>query len=102
VAGLHLLGIGAIGGMTLAVMMRASMGHTGRPLEAGRVLTASFLLLCAAALIRALLPAQGGGPGLSGALWTAAFAVFVLKVGPWLTLPSVARRQPNPAARPRA
>ncbi|MBL3552864.1 NnrS family protein [Rhodovulum sulfidophilum] len=106
VAGLHLLGIGAIGGMTLAVMMRASMGHTGRPLEAGRVLTASFLLLCAAALIRALLPDQGlggiSGPGLSGALWTAAFAGFVLKVGPWLTLPSVARRQPNPAARPRA
>ncbi|ARC90632.1 NnrS family protein [Rhodovulum sp. MB263] len=105
VAGLHLLGIGAIGGMTLAVMMRASMGHTGRPLQAGGLLTAAFLLLCAAAVTRAVLPDQGfgaiGGLALSGTLWTLAFTGFLLKVGPWLTLPSVARRQPSPAPPPR-
>ncbi len=31
---LHVLTVGAIGGMTLAVMTRASLGHTGRPLMA--------------------------------------------------------------------
>ncbi|WP_414896617.1 NnrS family protein [Rhodovulum sp. YEN HP10] len=105
VAGLHLLGIGAIGGMTLAVMMRASMGHTGRPLQAGGLLTAAFLLLCAAAVTRAVLPDQGfgaiGGLALSGTLWTLAFTGFLLKVGPWLALPSVTRRQPSPAPPPR-
>lgn len=32
---LHALTVGAIGTMTLAVMTRASLGHTGRPLVAG-------------------------------------------------------------------
>ena len=54
VVGLHLLGVGAIGGMTLAVMMRATMGHTGRDLTAGGLLTAAFALLITAALIRSL------------------------------------------------
>ena len=47
VAGLHLLGIGAIGGMTLSVMMRATMGHTGRDLAAGGLLAAAFAALAA-------------------------------------------------------
>jgi len=36
-AGIHAWTAGAIGLMTLAVMTRASLGHTGRPLEAGIV-----------------------------------------------------------------
>ena len=35
-AGIHAIGSGAIGAMTLAVMVRATLGHTGRPLRAGR------------------------------------------------------------------
>ncbi len=35
-AGLHALGVGAIGAMTLAVMTRASLGHTGQALRAGK------------------------------------------------------------------
>ena len=35
VAGVHALGIGAIGSMTLSVMIRATLGHTGMPLKAG-------------------------------------------------------------------
>ena len=34
-AGFHALGGGAIGAMTLSVMVRATLGHTGRKLEAG-------------------------------------------------------------------
>ena len=99
VAGLHLLGIGAIGGMTLSVMMRAAMGHTGRALVAGGLLATAFALLVLAALLRSAVP-HGSLAGVSGLLlaathWTAAFALFVWRVGPWLAAPSVARRQPN-------
>jgi uncharacterized protein involved in response to NO len=92
-AGLHLLGIGAVGGMTVAVMMRASLGHTGRALEAGPWLTAAYAAVALAAPARALLD----GPGLwvAAALWTLGFAIFAAKLGPALAAPSVAARKPN-------
>lgn len=103
VAGFHLLGVGAIGGMTLSVMMRASMGHTGRPLAAGAPLTAAFAAVVGAALVRSLAPYEtvAGVPGLvvAATLWTLAFGVFALRVGPWLALPKAAPRRPNPAPR---
>lgn len=87
-AAAHILGIGAIGGMTLAVMMRASMGHSGRPLVAGPALTLAFLLLLGAAALRlagsAELAAGWDGITASAAVWTAGFALMVLKTGPWL------------------
>jgi uncharacterized protein involved in response to NO len=99
VAGLHLLGIGAIGGMTLSVMMRAAMGHTGRALAAGGLLGAAFAALVLAALLRSAVPdgslAAFSGVMLAATLWTAAFAAFVWRVGPWLAAPSADRRQPN-------
>jgi uncharacterized protein involved in response to NO len=42
---LHALTAGAIGTMTLAVMTRASLGHTGRPLTAGLGTAAIYLLV---------------------------------------------------------
>lgn len=98
--GLHLLGVGAIGGMTVAVMMRATRGHTGRSLEAGPTLTLAFWLVVAAALVRGLLPTAtlGGldGIALAALLWTAGFALFTLRLVPWLVGPNPARRRPNP------
>lgn len=94
-AGLHLLGIGAIGGMTLAVMMRATLGHTGRALESGPLLTAAFAMIVLAALLRAALPfADTGLTGLAvaAAFWAAGFAIFAVKAGPWLACPNAARR----------
>ena len=38
----------------------------------------------------------GRGVLIAAALWTLAFGIFVLRVGPWLVQPSLARRQPNP------
>ncbi|WP_375263658.1 NnrS family protein [Palleronia sp.] len=90
--GLHLLGIGAIGGMTLAVMMRATMGHTGRALVAGPVLTVAFALVGAAALIRALagtvVVAGVSGTSLAGLLWVAAFGLFAARLAPSLVAPA--------------
>lgn len=97
--GMHLLGVGAMGGMILAVMMRATMGHTGRELAAGPWLAGAFGLVVAAAGVRAGLADVEvlGVSGLTGAavLWALAFAAFAARVGPWLLQPRVAARRPN-------
>lgn len=91
----HLFGIGLIGGMTVAVMMRATMGHTGRDLVAGRLLTLAFALV--AATVAARLAGPEGGVTLAAALWTAGFALMLWRVGPWLALPRAGRKRANPA-----
>ncbi|MDT8345753.1 MAG: NnrS family protein, partial [Thermohalobaculum sp.] len=92
IAGLHLLGIGAVGGMTLAVMSRASLGHTGRPLVAPRATAVAYGLIAAAALVRV----AGSTLALdwytlsvfaSGALWITAFGLFVADFWALLTAP---------------
>ena len=42
---MHLLAIGTIGGMILAMMSRVSLGHTGRPLEVPTYLAWAFALV---------------------------------------------------------
>jgi uncharacterized protein involved in response to NO len=90
-AAIHALTAGAIGTMTLAVMTRATRGHTGRALAADRATTAIYLLVSVAAIVRV---AAGIGetwtmPLLvaSAILWIGAFALFVLRYGPMLLLP---------------
>jgi uncharacterized protein involved in response to NO len=92
VAAMHLFGIGAAGGMTLAVMTRASQGHTGRELESGPLLNLMFALVALAACLRvaaALLPAVPGLTTWAGLAWVAAFGLFAFRVGPWLMRPRV-------------
>jgi uncharacterized protein involved in response to NO len=93
--GLHLLGIGGVGGMTLAVMMRASLAHTGRALEVGPMLTAGFVCVALAAIIRASAPPESG-LWLAAGLWTAGFAAFVGHYAPILTTAKAGRKRPNP------
>jgi uncharacterized protein involved in response to NO len=96
--GLHLLGIGAIGGMTLSVMMRASLGHTGRDLQAGPALTLAFACVALAALMRVAVPSEPG-LWLAATLWTVGFAIFAVRLAPILTLPNPSRRTSNLQAR---
>jgi len=89
---LHGITIGAIGTMTLAMMSRASLGHTGRALAAGRGLTAAYGLVSAAALARLAMPLVLPGDYLAsvviaGALWIAAFLIFAATFVPILTAP---------------
>lgn len=49
---MHLLTVGAIGGMTVAIMTRASLGHTGRALTASPLTRLCYLALLLAAVIR--------------------------------------------------
>lgn len=52
VAAVHVVGIGGVGGMTLAVMSRASLGHSGRPLVAPRPVAFGYGLLAVVAGLR--------------------------------------------------
>ena len=92
--GLHLLGIGGIGGMTLAVMMRASLGHTGRALEVGPMLAAAFACVALAAMVR-VSATQEIGLWLAAALWAVGFAGFLVHYAPILTSANAGRKLPN-------
>jgi uncharacterized protein involved in response to NO len=89
---LHALTAGALTTLILAVMTRAALGHTGRPLKVAAPITAAYVLLTAAALVRVfgfvLLRVAYPAVVLSaGLLWTAAFALFVIVYTPILTGP---------------
>jgi len=95
--GLHLLGIGGFGAMTLAVMMRASLGHTGRGLEVGPMLAAAFACVILAALVRVVAPSSIG-LWIAAALWMLGFAVFLWNFAPILILPNATRKGATAAA----
>lgn len=92
---MHVLSVGAIGGMTLAVMTRASLGHTGRPIVASPLTVLAYLAIVLAALARPLADAVPDHYltllGLSGALWLLAFAAFLVRYAPILLAPRLAR-----------
>ena len=80
---LHALTGGAVGTMILAVMTRASLGHTGRRLAAGPVTTTIYLLVTLAAVLRVVAPLAGdlytwvAILTAGGAAWSGAFGVDV-------------------------
>ncbi len=80
-AALHALTVGAVGTMTLAVMTRATLGHSGQPLVAGPGTVAIYLLVTLSALLRLGVPLAGSsGTALTwaaGAAWSSAFLLFV-------------------------
>jgi uncharacterized protein involved in response to NO len=88
---LHALTVGAIGTMTLAVMTRASLGHTGHPLSAGPVTNALYFLMTSAAVLRVLSPFAGQlteiALWLAGACWIGAFGLFAIFYGRILVRP---------------
>lgn len=98
VAGLHLIGIGGIGGMTLAVMGRATLGHSGRPLKASWPMTLGYGLIVAAAALRWLSSSltaklSAGASELlilgAGGMWVLAFTLFLIAIAPAILGPRV-------------
>ena len=86
----HALTVGAIGGLTIGMMTRTALGHTGRLLKASRLDVTCYLLVLGAALVRVLVPllvpAQTINAVLvSAALWSAGFALYALTYWPVLT-----------------
>jgi uncharacterized protein involved in response to NO len=88
-AGVHALTAGAFGVMTLAVMTRASRGHTGRPLTADRETQVIYALVIVGALLRVISPFFAPLYVVlliaSGLIWSLAFAAFAIVYGPLLT-----------------
>lgn len=91
----HLWMAGGIGLMTLAVMTRATLGHTGQALTASRGTTALYLAVVLAVLARL---AAGLAPGsadlllrLSALGWIAGFGGFALLYGGLLLRPRALR-----------
>lgn len=90
----HALTVGAIGSLTLGMMARVALGHTGRMLVAPRAMAAGFVAITLAALARVL------GPWLlpahyliwlvaAGVAWVLSFAVFLAAYTPVLCRPRV-------------
>ncbi|WP_323010145.1 NnrS family protein [Paracoccus sp. (in: a-proteobacteria)] len=91
----HVWLAGAIGLMTLAVMSRASLGHSGRPLHANGGTTATYLALLGSVVMRVLAgiaPDQVWLLHLSGTLWFLAFGGFALLYLPVLARPRLAAK----------
>ncbi|HEU4826400.1 MAG TPA: NnrS family protein [Dongiaceae bacterium] len=92
-AGTHALTVGAIGAMTLGMMSRVALGHTGRSIVPARATVAAYWLVNAAALVRVLAPIVLGGAlfqsGIvfAGALWSLAFLLFSIVYLPILVRP---------------
>ena len=87
-AGLHAWMVGAAGTMTLAVMTRATLGHTGQQLRASVTTQAIYAAIVVAALARIcaiIEPVYGDALlHLAALAWVAAFAGFALVYGPLL------------------
>lgn len=88
----HALTVGAIGGMIIGMVTRTALGHTGRPLRAGRSEVASYVLVALAALVRTFVPLVAPGQTLaavtlSAVMWSAAFGLYAVTYWPVLTRP---------------
>jgi uncharacterized protein involved in response to NO len=87
-AGIHAWMAGAAGTMTLAIMTRASLGHTGQPLVASWPTQAIYATVVVAALARicaAIEPLRSDALlHLAAGAWAAAFLGFGVVFGPAL------------------
>jgi uncharacterized protein involved in response to NO len=95
-AGVHAWTAGAVGTMTLAVMTRASLGHTGRALKASWPTQGVYALVVVAALARiaaALIP-LAAAPLLhvAACAWAGAFLGFAVAYGPLLMAPRATQK----------
>lgn len=88
----HLLTIGGMGGLILAMISRVSLGHTGQALTPPKLMTFAFLLIFASAILRGLGPVlmpihYTNIINLSVLCWILSFGIFVIKYGPMLLMP---------------
>ena len=92
-AAVHALTAGAMATMILAVMTRATLGHTGRELSANKATTFLYLLVTLGAALRIAAPFglfdYDDAIELAGLAWAGAFLTFLLIYGPMLLRPRV-------------
>jgi len=87
-APMHAWTVGAIGVMTLAVMTRASLGHTGRALKASALTVSVYVAVVASAVLRIVAGTVANGAfgliELAGLAWIVGFTLFVALYAPIL------------------
>lgn len=86
---LHAFTVGGIGVLTLGMMARVSLGHTGRTMKASNAITIAFVFMNVATLFRVILPAiivswSSVLIYISTLAWLAAFALFIFVYAPML------------------
>lgn len=86
---LHVLAVGALGMMTLGMMTRVTLGHTGRVIAANKATTLAYVLLIAAVVVRAVGPSFGPASWqefmlAAVGLWSIAFLIFLAVYAPKL------------------
>ena len=90
----HALGVGGIGILTLGMMARVSLGHSGRPIEPARSIAIAFILLNVAAALRVFGPLLPFGAytfwvHLAGGIWIICFLLFCRVYLPILSRPRI-------------
>lgn len=84
---LHAFSAGAIGTMAMAIMTRAALGHSGRPLQTPKPIVVAYLFVIIGALLRIVAPLASYTlvlPLLLGAgfLWAAGYLLFLIVYTP--------------------
>ncbi|MCF7520469.1 NnrS family protein [Neisseria sp. ZJ106] len=91
--GVHLIGVGGIGVLTLGMMARTALGHTGNVIyPPPKSVPVAFGLMIAATLVRILATFVSGTAythsiRCSAALFAAALLLYAWKYAPWLLRP---------------
>ena len=90
----HAFTTGGIGMVTLGMIARVSLGHSGRPLQQPLLTILAFVLLTVSLLLRVAAPAffpsaYGTLILLSGSVWILAFAFFLWNYFPILAAPRI-------------
>lgn len=95
-AGVHALTAGAMATMILAVMTRATLGHTGRELKASKLTTIAYACATCGAAVRVVAALGVGSYAVmvdaAGALWGGAFLLFIVTYAPILWRPRLGER----------
>ena len=90
-AAIHSLTAGAMATMILAVMTRASLGHTARELKASPLTVVVYVLVTAGALLRVAASLRlinyNMGIDIAGLAWGSAFLLFLVAYAPVLWRP---------------
>jgi uncharacterized protein involved in response to NO len=100
IAAEHAFGAGAVATMIMAIMTRASLGHTGRAIVAPKAVVLAYGLLTLAAFLRVF--GVGLGPAhysemlqVAALAWLGAFGLFVAVYAPILTTPRIGASNPR-------
>ncbi|OUS27527.1 hypothetical protein A9Q98_09510 [Thalassotalea sp. 42_200_T64] len=88
----HLLTVGGMGGLILAMISRVTLGHTGRALQPPKIMSFAFILILIATISRVFGPwfipeHYSVFINFSVLCWLSSYGIFVIKYGPMLLTP---------------